>query len=194
MLRGFVLAGVSCLPSTVDVPKYNYIDGMSGIPVLQQVIYQNSNFSTGNLDFASGVFSSELFRKEISEDKFLTEIQIQAQDRYEALETSFISSSKDVPNIAYKIFNVLAHKLSSLNYIKEHAFYNVVDESVDIYLSLRHNVQLGVSRFIDNDDNTIMCTLHKSKDLLYANMLNLSDLESRIAEMIKILEDDEFIS
>lgn len=192
MLGGFVIAGVSCIPSNVDLPYVKPYEGMSSSSAVY-VTELYPGFKTGYSDSASGVFYSELFQQSFSSEKILSEEQVLVQVNYNMLEDSFKNNSVNAPAGAFRVFCRLAQKLAVLEVNIGNAFYNFDDDSVDIRLSLKKGIHLGVASFM-GEDEAVMCTLHKGRELLFADTMTTSEFNSRIEVVAKVLHDEEFVS
>lgn len=191
MFGGVVIAGLSCFSGAMDIPNVKDFEGMSNTPI----VHVNDNYTGFRVNNASssGSFYSDLFQQEVASEKFLTDAQIHAQLNYNVLERSFRKNSIDIPMRTFKIFSMLAHKVAVLDCSVEKALYNQYDDSVDVRLALKYDMCLSFSCFLE-DTNTVMCTLHKGKELLFADTMSVSEFEFRVGEVAKILTDEACIS
>ena len=191
MFSEVVIAGLSCFSGVVDIPNVKDSEGMSNT----SVVHVNDSYACFKINKASssGGFYSDLFQQEVASERFLTDAQIHAQLNYNALERSFRKNSIDAPMRMHKAFSILAHKVAVLDCSVEKALYNQYDDSVDVRLALKYDMCLSFSCFLE-DTNTVMCTLHKGRELLFADTMSVSEFEFRVGEVAKVLNDEACIS
>ena len=191
MFGEVVIAGLSCFSGAMDIPNVKDYEGMSSTPV----VHVNESYTGFKINSASssGGFYSGFFQQEVASEKFLTDAQIHAQLNYNALERSFRKNSIDIPIRTLKAFSMLAHKVAILDCSVEKALYNQYDDSVDVSLVLKYDMCLSFSCFLE-DTNIVMCTLHKGRELLFADTMSVSEFEFRVGEVAKVLNDEACIS
>lgn len=192
MLGEFVIAGVSCIPCIIDFPYLKPDEGMSSSSTVY-ITESYPGFKSICNDSASGIFYSEFFQQSFSSEKMLSKEQVQLQVNYNILEDSFKNNSINASVDALKVFYRLAQRLAILDMSVGSAFYNSDDDSIDVRLYLKDGIHLGIAIFVD-EDNAVMCTLHKDRELLFADTMAICDFESRIEMIAKVLNDEEIVS
>lgn len=184
ILTGTALAATGAL----NVHGTNYIEQLStAVPVS---IYTNN--------IQSGIGTDVCFSQENSKVSFFrmntTDLSMSPQvmannRRFSKLQKSFLSNlhGADVDNI--RSFRDMANVLCNIPFNTVIASYNEYDESVDVKMSLSYNIHLSISKFVEDSDDSVVFSIHRNKRLLVSNEMHLNELESKIIDLLKELEE-----
>lgn len=184
ILTGTALAATGAL----SAHGANNIDQIS--TAVSTSIYTNSLQSGVGLDVCFTQENSKVrFYRMNSLDLSMSPEVMANNRRFSKLQKSFLSNLHGCSEYNMRSFRDIANVLCNIPFESVMASYNEYDESIDIKMSLPYNIHLSISRFVDDNDDCVVFSIHRDKRLLVSNEMNLKDLELRMVDLLKELEE-----
>ncbi len=107
--------------------------------------------------------------------------------RYDALVESFKKYDAKFPADKNGAYEALFEKISQLQFVDNVASYNEWDNSIDIILKLSNGLKVSISQFLDDEDASVVFSIHRGKTLLVADEMPVSELVSTLnAEIVRL--------
>lgn len=129
------------------------------------------------------------FSRTNSTENQLTPEMIAATHRYAQLVGSFSASKLNYPACSIDVFRDLANIVCNIPFKTVISSYNPYDESVDLVLKMDFNINLSISKFIDDDDDNVVFSIHRHKRLIVSNEMPLRDVEVKMITLINELTE-----
>lgn len=184
ILTGTALAATGAL-STYGT---NYVDQLS--TAVPTSIYINSLQSGVGTDVCFSQENSKISFFRMNTKDLSMSPQVMANNRrFSKLQKSFLSNLHGAVGDNISTFRCMANVLCNIPFESVIASYNEYDESIDIKMSLSYNIHLSISRFVDDNDDYVVFSIHRNKRLLVSNEMHLNELDLKIVDLLKELEE-----
>ena len=129
------------------------------------------------------------FSRTNSTENQLTPEMIAVTHRYAQLIESFNAPKLNYPACSIDVFRDLANIVCNIPFKTVSSFYNLYDESVDLVLKMDFNINLSISKFIDDDEDCVVFSIHRNRRLLVSNEMPLRDIEEKMITLINELTE-----
>lgn len=183
IVAGTTLAASSAM-AQIPMPYSNRSVGIS------MSYYANGERSGSTFDMNVVLEDNTIkFSRTNSTENQLTPGMIAATHRYAQLIGSFNASKLNYPACSMDVFRDLANIVCNIPFKTVISSYNPYDESVDLVLKMDFNINLSISKFIDDDEDNVVFSIHRNKRLLVSNEMSLRDIEAKMITLINELTE-----
>lgn len=116
-------------------------------------------------------FRSESFAEPIDANS------IKIQQRYQAINESFLKHSNDFPSEKKEYFDKLSNAICRLPFEDNISLYNKYDDAIDTVLKLSNGLKISISQFLDEDIFApVVFSVHRGKDLLISDAMPIDEI------------------
>jgi hypothetical protein len=115
------------------------------------------------------VTPSVSYTKTTSENMHIDKPLLERKKRYDRLRSSFNKNLHGFQvkknHVAEEVFNAL----SALPFTNNVSNYDEFDDSINVIMNLPYELKLSVARFMDEEDSTVVFSIHQGARLLVSN-------------------------
>lgn len=166
---------------------FTILAAASGDGVQQSFVTQNfsshsvneicENSKTSGMPIAFYNQTSEGFSRSMSIESPIESESIQMQQRYKAIEESFLKHSNRFPFEKKEYISMLSNSICRLQFKDNVSSYNEYDNSIDTILKLSNGLKLSISQFIDEEiDAPAVFSIHRGKTLLISDEMPINGI------------------
>jgi hypothetical protein len=134
------------------------------------------------------VTPSVSYTKTASENMHIDESLLERKKRYDRLRSSFINNLHGFHvkknNVAEEVFNAL----SALPFSNNVSNYDEFDDSINVIMNLPRQLKLSVARLMDEEDSTVVFSIHQGTRLLVSNEMPIEQLVKDLNDLINKIE------
>lgn len=135
------------------------------------------NSKTSGMPIAFYNQTSEGFSRSMSIESPIENESIQMQQRYKAIEESFLKHSNRFPFEKKEYISMLSNSICRLQFKDNVSSYNEYDNSIDTILKLSNGLKLSISQFIDEEiDAPAVFSIHRGKTLLISDTMPINGI------------------
>lgn len=142
-------------------------------------------YHSGNI--VSYLSDNMTFERECTTEQEMTKEMKDIAKRYSSLMQIFNKNSPGDFSIV-GVFENMAKILCKIPFLSNVSYFNEDDESIDIRLKLNFGIYVSLSRFLDEEDDNVVFSIHRDTDLLVANEISLYKLENNLCELLSELQ------
>ena len=164
------------------MPNNSFVNNISS--QYNEDIIENT-LPSGNIN--SYLSENMTFERECTTEQGMTKEMKDIAKRYSSLMQIFNKNSPGDFSIV-EVFENMANILCKIPFLSNVSYFNEDDESIDIRLKLNFGIYVSLSRFMDEEDDNVVFSIHRGTDLLVANEMPLCKLENNLCELLSELQ------